>query len=364
MSAVADIPETLPHAPRSGPWRGVDALVDRTERIEDLRAHGLHLLAAARLRATGRPVPARLETEERAAAFLTVAASVLLERARDAYDGRLVLVKGPELAARYPEPARRPFSDLDLLADDAPAAQAALVAAGFTPVGPPAKYAGIHHLRPLRSPGLPLAIEVHERPKWIAGQAPPPTEELLAATVPSACGVAGIEALEPAHHALLVAVHSWAHAPLARLLHLVDVAALEPETDAQAAAQLARAWGLGRGWEVARAAAASALDGGPRSLPERLWARSLRAVRERTVAEAHLEDWLAPFWALPAGPAARTSAGAVAVALRPRPGEPLRVKLRRSAWACRHAFEPVSRHTGELGRLGIPMAPTTEGRRP
>ena len=47
----------------------------------------------------------------------------------------LILMKGPEAAARYPDPALRPFCDLDFLVDDPAAAHRALMAAGFVEVG-------------------------------------------------------------------------------------------------------------------------------------------------------------------------------------------------------------------------------------
>ena len=95
----------------------------------------------------------------------------LLERVRAACDGPLVVMKGPEVAARYAEPSTRPFRDLDLLACDAAAVQRSLLDAGFQVAGEPELYVDIHHLRPLYWPGLPLVIEVHQRPKWPAGLA-------------------------------------------------------------------------------------------------------------------------------------------------------------------------------------------------
>ena len=84
-----------------------------------------------------------------------------------------MLFKGPETAAHYPHPALRRFWDLDLLVPDAGATQRSLLKAGFREVGDPALYADIHHLRPLTLPGLPLAVEVHDRPKWADGLRPP-----------------------------------------------------------------------------------------------------------------------------------------------------------------------------------------------
>ena len=84
----------------------------------------------------------------------------------------MILFKGMEVAARYPDPALRVFHDLDILVPDSAAAQARLIAAGFEEVGEPEIYEDIHHLRPLRSPGLPIVVEVHHAPKWPDHAAP------------------------------------------------------------------------------------------------------------------------------------------------------------------------------------------------
>ena len=69
-------------------------------------------------------------------------------------------------------PGLRSFGDLDLLTDDAEAAQAALLAAGFQEVFEPEIYEDIHHLRPLWWPGLPLVVELHTRAE-LAGRGSP-----------------------------------------------------------------------------------------------------------------------------------------------------------------------------------------------
>ena len=81
-------------------WAAVDHLLDRTEDPAGLRAHGVQLLAARRWRVTGRPVPAALLADERSAAIATLAVPVLLTRVRAAVNGPIVLLKGPEVAAR------------------------------------------------------------------------------------------------------------------------------------------------------------------------------------------------------------------------------------------------------------------------
>jgi putative nucleotidyltransferase-like protein len=319
-------------------WAAVDDLIDRAPRLSDLRVHGLHLLAARRLRA----VPPELAAEQRLNVFNTLSAQLVLERARATCDQPLVVMKGPELARRYPDAALRPLHDVDVLAADPPRAQRALIAAGFRPAGDPRRYADIHHLQPLRWKGLPLVIEVHARPKWVDGLEPPPVAELMAC-----------ETLSPEQHALLVAAHSWAHAPLGRLLHLVDVAALMQDADRAATEALARRWGVERVWRATRGAAEAVLGDGRATWPLRLWAANLRTARERTVLESHLQRWIGAFWALPPDRAAGAMAAALHAELRPGRGESPRTKARRAARAWRDAFARLSDHERTLDRLGI-----------
>jgi hypothetical protein len=365
MAAVSHLVDSRPALParRSGAqdrdlWVCVDELVDRIRNLDDLRAHRLHLIAASRSRRLGEPVPEDLIDEERRAAVLTLIAPDVLQRARTAYDGTMVLIKGPDVAARYPDPALRPFRDLDLLVDDAAAAQRALLAAGFVEAGVPELYVGIHHLRPLHWPGLPLVIEIHDRPKWPDQLATPSTDELLeAATATTA--VDGVLALPPEHHALLLAAHSWAHEPLRRLVEIVDIAALSSEADGAATTALARAWGMDRLWSATARACDAALLGERRPWTLRTWARNLATGRERTVFESHLEHWLAPFSAQPFRPALRQAARAFANDIRPLPDETWRAKGSRTAHALKDAFTRRSEHDRALAE----RAAGSEGRR-
>jgi Uncharacterised nucleotidyltransferase len=327
-------------------WERIDEIVDGAASVRALRMHGVELMAARAFRARGREVPAELLADERGAAMMAMAAPVLLGRARAAYDGSLVLMKGPEVAACYPDPAVRPFRDLDLLVDDAEAAQRALVAAGFVEVGDPANYEGIHHLRPLAWPDLPLAIELHREtnhPTWIRL---PVTAELLEMTQPSATDVAGLLAPVPAAHALLLAAHGWAHQPLRRLLDLIDVAVVLGEEDRRLAVELARRWGLERMWRTTIAATDALLRGRGRALSLRVWGRHLASVRERTVLETHLARWADPAcgWpqagARPLGAALITFIGAA----QPRGAERWTDAVGRTSLAVANAFRAQSRH--------------------
>lgn len=328
-------------------WETVDALVDRAPSLIDLKSHRLELFAARRWRALGRPVPAELLEKERRAAIHTLAAPVLLERVRQAYDGVIVPLKGFDVAAHYPDPALRPFGDLDLLVLDAPAAQASLIAAGFVEVGDPAAYADIHHLRPLRWPGLPLVVEIHSRPKWVDGlPSPPPTRELLAAA--ETAGGGSVRRLPPAHHALVVAVHSWAHEPLRRLRDMIDVAVMADAAGRGEVAALAREWGIERLWGASIGAADAVLRGRKRRGALMLWTQNLEKVRERTVFESHLQRWLSDFSIMPFGAAVARVPATIQRELLPKATEDWRTKLVRMARAIRNASRRRSVHEDEL----------------
>jgi hypothetical protein len=280
-------------------WEQIDTLLERAPHVRALRYHRLGLLEARRRRERGLKPHPELAGDEARAAAAELAVPALLARARAACQERLVLIKGPELALDYGGERRRPFGDLDLLADDAAAAQAALLAAGFQEVGDPSLYEDIHHLRPLWWPGLPLVIELHTTPKWVAALPDPPVAELLAVAVPSRLGVDGVETLPPAHHAVLLAAHAWAHEPLARLGHLLDIAVTLQRADAGEPAALARRWGVSRLWRTTHAAVQSVLAGDARSWAVACWGRHLLGARERTVLEVHAQRWLAPAWGVP-----------------------------------------------------------------
>lgn len=345
-------------------WQAVDRLIDRAPRVQDLRRHGLQLLAAQRWRELGRPVPDQLRHDQQLAAAVTLTAPLVLERVRVAWPGAIAVMKGPEVAALYPSPQSRPYSDLDLLVENAAEAQSALLAAGFRPVGDPRLYVDIHHLRPLKAPGLAVAVEVHDRPKWLDGTEPPPTGDLLAVAVPATSGVNGVLTLGPREHSLLLAVHSWSHVPLARISHLLDVALMTEGVEPDELRALARHWGVERAWAATNAAVESLLLGGTRSWPMRSWARNLSRVDERTVLESHLEHWLAAFSALPPRRALGASTRAVAAEARPAPGERWRVKLRRVRHALRSPFVGLSEHRHALTVRDAAADWTPDGKEP
>jgi hypothetical protein len=89
------------------------------------RVHRVELLEARRLRTAGLAVEPDVIADETRAAVNELAVPGLLARVRAAYDGPLLLMKGPEVAAAYGATGVRSFGDIDLLTDDAPAATSA-----------------------------------------------------------------------------------------------------------------------------------------------------------------------------------------------------------------------------------------------
>jgi hypothetical protein len=344
-----DAPVASAEAPRDELlWRRVEALIDRAPSDDDVRSHRLEVLAARRFRALGRPVPDDFAAQERFAAITSMTAPMVLERVRAAYDGPAIVLKGPEVAARYPAAELRGYGDIDLLVPDAEAAHQALLAAGFELVGDPALYLDIHHLRPLLASGMPLPVEVHSRPKWLDRASPPANEELFEAAVPGSLGLDGMLTLPREHHAVLLAVHSWAHEPLRRLRDLIDVAAMAEGADPQEIRRLARAWGVERLWLTTRAAAEALLGDRPMPWALRLWAQNLRTASERTVLQQHVERWLSDFWAMPFSPALRRMPATLAAEIRPEGEEGWRAKLTRSALAVRNATRRRSQHRRQI----------------
>ncbi|HEU4975494.1 MAG TPA: nucleotidyltransferase family protein [Baekduia sp.] len=329
---------------RSQIWTQVDALVDHAPDVAGLRAHGLHLLAARRWRALGRPVPGDLRQAERVAALMAMTTPGVLRQIRETCSGPLVLMKGLEVGVRYPDTALRAFRDVDLLAADPEAAHAALVAAGFRPVGLDMSYDDRHHLSPLLAPGTPVIVEIHRRVEWPGWGRPPATEQLLAAAVPSATGVPGLGALAPEHHVLVVAAHSWSGAPLRRALDLVDLELLAAEAHPGALAALARAWDVDRLWRFLDSCAGALLRGDAAALP--WWAPDVRALRDRTVLENHVSRVVAPFSVLPPRRAAGAALSEAGAAVLPREGEGWPAKLRRVRSSARHPGAAVRGRPG------------------
>jgi hypothetical protein len=161
---------TMSEGTRSRVLEAVNRLVDRAPRHSDLAYHRLQVFAARHWRAQGRPVPGEFEREEQFAAVAWSGRPGPARAGPAAYDGPLLLLKGPEVAARYPDPTLRPFRNLDLLVLDAAAAQAPLFEACFTVVDGEYEKPERHHRAPLLAPGLPLVLELHDRPKCRAAK--------------------------------------------------------------------------------------------------------------------------------------------------------------------------------------------------
>jgi hypothetical protein len=335
-------------ASSGNPWDRLRVLVDRAPTLTALRQHRVHLFAARYWREAGREVPAELRSEERLAAMIALSVRPLLGRIRAAYDGTLMVMKGPEAAARHLHPETRYFHDVDLLVDDPVAAQRALLGAGFVQGPREQDYLDAQHLAPLAYPGLPLVIELHRRPNlppWIPS---PPVHAILDQAVRSMTGVAGVVAPAAPAHALLLAAHSWTDGPVGRLVDLADVIAVLGEDDRTAADRLAGDWGWRHLWRTTLALADAVLAGDGRPLSLLTWARHFEAARERTVLENHIARLAAPAWTVPRTRAAGAVTSALARTTARRPGEDWSDKLRRSRLAVAHAFTEQSAHSRAL----------------
>ncbi len=318
------------------PWPAVERIVDEATDPSGLRDHGLQLIAARRWRATGRDVPAAWVEAERSAAITALAIPPLLVRIRGVLEGPILVLKGAEVAARYPDPALRPYGDLDLLVPDAGEADRALREAGFRPAEGEAAVARPQHRPPLRWPRSPLPIELHHAvptPSWATS---PPVATLIAAAVPSAVTVDGIETLPPADHAVLLAAHAWLHyGPRFRTRDLIDVAVMAEGIDPAALADRAAAWGLGRVWTATVAAV------------DQLGSQRGADLREPSLAGEHLGRWVGALWAPSRGAVPRALAQTVGRDLRPWPGEAWPTRLSRLGRAVPHTLRSAATYRSE-----------------
>ncbi|HEX3617972.1 MAG TPA: nucleotidyltransferase family protein [Solirubrobacteraceae bacterium] len=331
-------------------WTSASRLIDRAGSLDALRAHRLQFLALGLWREQGRTIPDSLLDEARTAAMMTVGAPALLKRTRDAYDGDLMLMKGAEVACAYPEPSMRYFRDLDLVADDAPAAQRALIKAGFAEVAASHDFSQDDHLCPLSWPGLPLLVEVHRQPSSPTYLSTLSAEEVLSFAGPSATGIDGLLAPKPAAHAVLLVAHSWTHLPLGRVSDLLDVLAVLPASDRAEADALALRWGWERMWRVTLATADAILDNSAPTIPLRTWASHLTDIREPSVLGSHLSQLLAPAVALKPAQAARGISWSVRHQFGPGPDERWLTKLHRVSRALSNPLQSKSQHDRRLGR--------------
>jgi hypothetical protein len=329
-------------------WSRAVELVERAV-TPGTNVYGLELIEDELVRAAGAPRNDLLVLARNLTALRFLVAQDLLQRIRGACDGPIILLKGLEIALRYPNPEMRVFGDLDLLVPDSARVQRALLMAGYEEVMDPDLFVDIHHERPLQLPGSPLVIEVHKGVKWPDFLQAPPIDELLDVAIPSRTGITGILALPRQHHAVVTAAHSWAHAPLRDIRHLLDVAILAEGIDRTELRTVARRWGVERVWETTIRTADGLFGNAPRSSAERVWARHLRPLRERTVTETHLEKYASPFWAYPLPMAVQVAGSMLRSDLRPAEGETWGEKLRRARVALRNATRPRSEHDEELG---------------
>ncbi len=332
-------------------WSRVDALIDQAQ-IPDLVAHRMHLYAAWRRRAQGRPVDSELIEFEREAATMRLTAPALLHRVRAGYDGIAVLLKGADVAGRYPAPGLRPSVDLDVLVPDPEAVHTTLQRVGFRTFGMPF-HQEHHHLAPLQWPGLPMFLELHRAPSWPEWLAsPPPRAELFDAAERECALGAGVLSLAHTHQVLLLAAHAWRGAPFEALGHLIDIVVTRQGVSADDLATQAHAWGVDQLWRNTAAAIDQILTGGGGRALASL-TRNFDPLRERSVVEAKLAELAAPFYGLPTRAAARATVRQLAHELQRDLGESRRHKLVRTATAIHQIFRPRSERDKFLRREAV-----------
>lgn len=336
--------------PSTGPWPAVGRLIDRAATESDLVAHRLVPLAARHWAATA---PERLSEAMRIAEFFEIAthhaAIRTLRLVREVLDGRVMVFKGIAAAAAYPDLGLRPFSDIDLLVDDPDGAYAALVAAGFRPVGrEPSYYEGLQHLRPLQSPlESKMMIELHRHVSWVPWCPPPASVEILDAGRESLPALEGVLVPDPAHHAIVLAAHSCATMPLRAIGDVLDVYLMKAQADEQLLRSAAVRWRADRLMHLYSKVAETLFADGARPLPT--WARGIAEVRDVRVGERYVAMLRAPFSTHSLRDMPFGLWFAIATLVAPAENETASTKLARAIASARSANKPLSEHSAQLG---------------
>jgi hypothetical protein len=346
-------------APTNGDvWSAVLRLVGRSRSLAALRSHRLHLIAARIWREERRPIPDELALQELAAIVQVRRAAEMLKTVSTIVDQEIIALKGMAVAECYPDPALRPFGDLDLIVADPVRAQRRLTAAGFRAVPGFAEgfFDGHHHLHPLELPDRThIRVEVHSRAPWVNWCQSPSFADLRPRARPS--GFPGIWYPERGDHALILCCHSWHSLPLRRLLDLVDIALVGDAVDSHALVDLARRRGVGKLWNLHRTTSNALLFDDEAPLALRLWARDLKAVRERSLIEHHMRLWFGPFSARAPHRAASEAVHAVGLDLRRTGAETWSEKLSRMRLGLQHPLRSVGEHDEALGPTARPLRP-------
>lgn len=355
-------------ADRESLYSGVDRLLDGVDDPYLAIVHRIHCIGADRWRAAGRRVPEDWAADLRTAALRALTVQRMVQVIRETIDGPMIVLKGPEIAARYDRPEWRPFTDLDLLCEDAEAAHAALIENGWRPQGKPETFAQGHHLQPLVWRHQELPVEIHARlnwPKWTPG---PDPQQLFALRVPSRTGIAGVDALPADLLAVYVAAHSWVHHPLGKVGDLLDVAILALESPADHLNALSRQWGVEGIWEATRTEIDRVLLGLPSAKPaSRLLGRNLMPMSAPSYAQSVVEQSLGALAAPSTTIAARAMFNNVRAHVRVAPGETVWDKTSRIGRVVTHGgadrmavFDHVIHgSTGRPSRLARALRPST-----
>jgi hypothetical protein len=289
-----------------GIWPGLFAIIDRNNDPEELEYHGLSALAADHWAEIGRPVPPEVRSRRVGYVASQLEAQRLVASTCLAIDGPIVLLKGLDVAARYPESTLRRVRDVDALVSDADRVHDSLLTSGFRPIveagasWQPHDYDDLHELAPVECPGISMRLEVHRRPNWPSWGTPPPLDEILEAAVASTVAMDGVLAPSLEHQTLLVLAHSWSRQSFLQLCQLVDFAVLVEHCDFDVVRRTARAWGLARLLDIGRHAVDSVLlSRRPDPRVVRWLAPQLRTLAIPSPARRQFDRYAATYFVLP-----------------------------------------------------------------
>jgi hypothetical protein len=275
-------------------WSGVAELVDGFD-FDALAANGLVAVHAGSSHEyiTG-GTGARLALQLMLAGQRYHDALIALDEMVTASEQPIMLLKGLEVAQRYPEPEQRLFTDLDLLVRAPEQLADDLHRLGYRAL-PDIVPDGHHHLAPMIKPDGDFSVEIHRRPGWLSWMSPPTVDELFGRMEAAATPVPGLWTLDPVDHCLFVAVHAWADGAFRRGRDVLDIAVMRADLEPSAMSERADEWGIGSLWQATQRCVDALLLDGPPSPTTRLLTGHIAKGHARGPVSHRLAVYLADF---------------------------------------------------------------------
>lgn len=264
---------------------GLIAILSKETIGQNLEFHRIQLLAATLHQYVPWPIPEKHLLLCKVQIMRVNAVVAQLAQLAEVIDQPLILLKGADLAFRYPFPNARPLGDIDILLEDPLDAFHRLKDSGYHGAAASSLPNDYHHLPVLvpHTKGLRVPVELHRSLGMFPWINQPSVQQCFDSSVDSPLRIPNVRSLSPEFNTVYVAAHAWRHSPLSRMGYLVDVASALLSTEPESAGRMAAEWNMSHIWRQTYSAMQYLVRGqGSRPLSVATWARHLTTLEPRS----------------------------------------------------------------------------------